>query len=236
MNLVAPRTRLVQDRKPRFPTKGTCLSIYSRCVNAEAPTRAGARAARFPWCAGWAAELQATVRGLCRGQAAAERARLRRPAALLGADDGEPAIADEIGGRFDHVLVDEYQDTNRAAVLDPAGAEAGRPRPDRGRRRRAVDLFVPRRDGAQHPRLSRASSRRRPTSSRSTATTARPQPILAAANARHRAAPRSASPRTSGPSAPSARQAAARHRARRGRPGALHRRARAGATARPARC
>src|SRR6185369_8747121 len=25
----------------------------------------------------------------------------------------EPALADDIGGRFDHVLVDEYQDTNR---------------------------------------------------------------------------------------------------------------------------
>src|SRR5207249_12209718 len=25
----------------------------------------------------------------------------------------EPVIAQEIGGRFDHVLVDEYQDTNR---------------------------------------------------------------------------------------------------------------------------
>src|ERR1700726_4321606 len=25
----------------------------------------------------------------------------------------DPAIADEVGGRFDHVLVDEYQDTNR---------------------------------------------------------------------------------------------------------------------------
>ena len=31
----------------------------------------------------------------------------------------EPAIADEIAARFDHVLVDEYQDTNRlqASVL-----------------------------------------------------------------------------------------------------------------------
>ena len=32
---------------------------------------------------------------------------------------GDPAIAAEIGGRFDHVLVDEYQDTNRlqASIL-----------------------------------------------------------------------------------------------------------------------
>ena len=32
---------------------------------------------------------------------------------------GEPAIAEHLAGRFDHVLVDEYQDTNRlqASVL-----------------------------------------------------------------------------------------------------------------------
>ena len=31
----------------------------------------------------------------------------------------DPALADDIGGRFDHVLVDEYQDTNRlqASIL-----------------------------------------------------------------------------------------------------------------------
>ena len=31
----------------------------------------------------------------------------------------DPGLAGEIGGRFDHVLVDEYQDTNRlqAAIL-----------------------------------------------------------------------------------------------------------------------
>jgi DNA helicase-2/ATP-dependent DNA helicase PcrA len=31
----------------------------------------------------------------------------------------EPVLADDIGARFDHVLVDEYQDTNRlqASIL-----------------------------------------------------------------------------------------------------------------------
>src|SRR6195256_4433997 len=38
----------------------------------------------------------------------------------------EPELADDIGGRFDHVLVDEYQDTNRLQssillALKPAG-------------------------------------------------------------------------------------------------------------------
>src|SRR5580693_7555063 len=43
--------------KERFPTKGTCLSIYSRCVNAETAIEEVLVSA-FPWCAGWAAELK----------------------------------------------------------------------------------------------------------------------------------------------------------------------------------
>ena len=72
-------------------------------------------------------------------------------------------------------------------------------RADRRRRRRAVDLFLPRRDGAQHPRFSRPRSARRPRSSRSIAIIARPSrsspPPMASS-----ISPRSASPRTSGPS------------------------------------
>jgi len=41
----------------RFPTKGTCLAIYSRCVNAETPIEQ-VLGASFPWCAGWATELK----------------------------------------------------------------------------------------------------------------------------------------------------------------------------------
>src|ERR1700686_1548321 len=43
--------------KERFPTKGTCLAIYSRCVNAEAVVEEVLGTA-FPWCSGWAAELK----------------------------------------------------------------------------------------------------------------------------------------------------------------------------------
>ena len=68
----------------------------------------------------------------------------------------EPEIAAHLGQRFDHVLVDEYQDTNRLQASILTGAEAGRIRADGGRRRRAVDLFVPRRRGAQHPRFPQA--------------------------------------------------------------------------------
>jgi DNA helicase II / ATP-dependent DNA helicase PcrA len=56
MNLV--RHELGFSRtESRFPTKGTCLAIYSRCINAELaideildPT--------FPWCSAWAADLK----------------------------------------------------------------------------------------------------------------------------------------------------------------------------------
>jgi DNA helicase-2/ATP-dependent DNA helicase PcrA len=41
----------------RFPTKGTCLSIYSRCVNAEVPIEK-VLGTSFPWCSGWATELK----------------------------------------------------------------------------------------------------------------------------------------------------------------------------------
>src|SRR3984893_3739641 len=43
--------------KERFPTKGTCLAIYSRCVNAETAIE-DVLGSAFPWCAGWAAELK----------------------------------------------------------------------------------------------------------------------------------------------------------------------------------
>jgi DNA helicase II / ATP-dependent DNA helicase PcrA len=96
----------------RFPTKGTCISIYSRCVNAETPIEQ-VLGASFPWCAGWAVELKELF-------AAYVEAKQRQN--VLDYDDlllywaqtmRDPALADEIGSRFDHVLVDEYQDTNR---------------------------------------------------------------------------------------------------------------------------
>lgn len=96
----------------RFPTKGTCLAIYSRCVNAEMPLDQ-VLGASFPWCAAWAAELRELFAGYVEA---------KQKQNVLDYDDlllywaqmaGEPLLADDIGSRFDHVLVDEYQDTNR---------------------------------------------------------------------------------------------------------------------------
>ena len=98
--------------KERFPTKGTCLAIYSRCVNAETSIEQ-VLGLSFPWCSGWAAELKELF-------AAYVEAEQRQN--VLDYDDlllywaqtmSDSALASDIGGRFDHVLVDEYQDTNR---------------------------------------------------------------------------------------------------------------------------
>lgn len=96
----------------RFPTKGTLLAIYSRAVNAEQPLPEVIGRA-FPWCAGWNDELKAIF-------SAYVEAKQRQN--VLDYDDlllywaqmmDEPALAGEVSGRFDHVLIDEYQDTNR---------------------------------------------------------------------------------------------------------------------------
>nr|WP_249792505.1 ATP-dependent helicase [Bradyrhizobium sp. BRP22] len=96
----------------RFPTKGTCLAIYSRCVNSETPVES-VLGSFFPWCSGWANDLKRLF---------AAYVDAKQQQNVLDYDDlllywaqmvTDAALADEIGGRFDHVMVDEYQDTNR---------------------------------------------------------------------------------------------------------------------------
>ena len=104
--------------KNRFPAKATCVAIYSRTVNSEAALSDVLHAA-FPWCAHWEAEL---------GKLFEAYVGAKQSQHVLDYDDlllywaqmvAEPDLAREIGGRFDHVLVDEYQDTNRlqASIL-----------------------------------------------------------------------------------------------------------------------
>ncbi|MGN6303493.1 MAG: ATP-dependent helicase [Mesorhizobium sp.] len=102
----------------RFPAKQACLSIYSRSVNAQAPLEE-VLADDFPWCRTWAEELKKLFVAYVESKQAQN---------VLDYDDlllywaemaKETAFAEEIGSRFDHILVDEYQDTNRlqAAIL-----------------------------------------------------------------------------------------------------------------------
>jgi DNA helicase-2/ATP-dependent DNA helicase PcrA len=95
----------------RFPRKETCLAIYSHTVNARRPLTDTLETV-FPWCAEWEAELK----GLFRSYVEAKQSEN-----VLDYDDlllywadmmEEPSIAQLIGERFEHVLVDEYQDTN----------------------------------------------------------------------------------------------------------------------------
>jgi DNA helicase-2/ATP-dependent DNA helicase PcrA len=117
MGLVRHDIGLPATRK-RFPLKGTCLAIYSRVVNACEPLGQVLTAA-FPWCAEWEPDFKRMFGAYVEAKAAQN---------VLDYDDlllfwagmlEDPALAAEIGARFDHVLVDEYQDTNRlqAAIL-----------------------------------------------------------------------------------------------------------------------
>jgi ATP-dependent DNA helicase UvrD/PcrA len=117
MNLVRHDLGFSKTEK-RFPTKSSCVAIYSRVVNAEVPLDE-VLASFFPWCAMWEIELHRVF-------AAYVEAKQRQH--VLDYDDlllywaqmmQEPAIVAHISDRFDHVLVDEYQDTNRlqASIL-----------------------------------------------------------------------------------------------------------------------
>ncbi|WP_369973836.1 ATP-dependent helicase [Pelomonas sp. KK5] len=106
------------EKQQRFPLKASCLSIYSRVVNSQA--RLDQVLQQFyPWCFG-------CLDGLKQLFGAYAEAKLQQQ--VLDYDDlllywvhmmAEPVLAAELGERFQHVLVDEYQDTNRlqASIL-----------------------------------------------------------------------------------------------------------------------
>jgi DNA helicase-2/ATP-dependent DNA helicase PcrA len=110
LNLLRNDLGLAQ-KATRFPKKETCLAIYSHTVNACCELTVTLKTA-FPWCADWTDELKALFRGYVDA---------KQHHNVLDYDDlllywhhmmEEPGLAAEVGGRFDHVLVDEYQDTN----------------------------------------------------------------------------------------------------------------------------
>ncbi len=97
--------------KKRFPRKDTCLAIYSYRVNTQQPL-AETLDATFPWCAEWETELvrlyRAYVERKLTNQALDYDDLLLYWHAMMSND----RIAREVGAQFDHILVDEYQDTN----------------------------------------------------------------------------------------------------------------------------
>ncbi|MEL7536292.1 MAG: ATP-dependent helicase [Pseudomonadota bacterium] len=110
----------------RFPRKDVCLAIYSARVNTQQPL-ADVLQRSFPWCV----EHELALTDLFRSYV--ER---KLELQVLDYDDlllywfhlcREPELAADIAAGFDHVLVDEYQDTNALQAdvllaLKPDGA------------------------------------------------------------------------------------------------------------------
>jgi DNA helicase II / ATP-dependent DNA helicase PcrA len=111
MNLV--RHDVGQSKKERrFPQKDTCLAIYSLAVNSGVPLERVLKQ-HFPWCLEWKDELRSLFTQYVKAKGRQN---------VLDYDDlllywaemlNDKELAAEISGRFDHILVDEYQDTNR---------------------------------------------------------------------------------------------------------------------------
>lgn len=108
----------------RFPRKATCLAIYSRKVNSQESLEEVIKR-DYPWCVDWREDLNRLFR---------EYARRKQKQNLLDYDDlllywyyllQEEGLAKTLGGRFDHILVDEYQDTNalQSGILQGLRAE-----------------------------------------------------------------------------------------------------------------
>ncbi|WP_426172911.1 ATP-dependent helicase [Massilia sp. TWR1-2-2] len=117
MGMVRHDIGLTQTQK-RFPLKGTCLSIYSRVVNSRDPLPLVLQST-FPWCNEWAEELKTLFGAYV--DAKQEQNVLDYDDLLLFWSEmaADPELGPELGELFDHVLVDEYQDTNRlqAAII-----------------------------------------------------------------------------------------------------------------------
>ncbi|HSD73716.1 MAG TPA: ATP-dependent helicase [Steroidobacteraceae bacterium] len=113
-------------KEKRFPRKDTCLAIYSHRVNTQGELEQTLHE-QYPWCLEWHDELRRLYR---------EYVRRKQAEQLLDYDDlllywqvlmGDATLARAVGAAFDHVLVDEYQDTNTLQAdillrLKPHGA------------------------------------------------------------------------------------------------------------------
>jgi DNA helicase-2/ATP-dependent DNA helicase PcrA len=98
-------------KEQRFPRRDTCLAIYSHRVNTRKTLKESLEE-QYPWCVQWEDELTRLYRGYVQR---------KQSYGILDYDDlllywhimmGDPKLAQHVSGHFDHVLVDEYQDTN----------------------------------------------------------------------------------------------------------------------------
>ncbi len=109
----------------RFPRKDSCVAICSHRVNTQG-TLAETLESAFPWCAEWEAELKRLFGAFVERKLAHQALDYDDLLLYWHAMMQDEALAREIGDAFDHVLVDEYQDTNALqaeilARLKPCG-------------------------------------------------------------------------------------------------------------------
>jgi DNA helicase-2/ATP-dependent DNA helicase PcrA len=142
----------------RRARKETLVDILSRCVNAERPLGDVLRQS-FPWCADDRDELRATFAGYM------ARKRSRQ---LLDYDDllscwrgllAEADTAAALQSMFDHVLVDEYRDTNVVQADIVAGMSGGGAAVSRWWATTPRPSTPSRRESREHHGLRRSGSR-----------------------------------------------------------------------------
>src|SRR5271163_22422 len=99
------------SKDKRFPRKDTCLAIYSYHVNTRLSLKQTLQE-QFPWASEWEADLTRLYR---------EYVGRKQKNRVLDFDDlllywhvmmQNPALAQSLAKNFEHVLVDEYQDTS----------------------------------------------------------------------------------------------------------------------------
>src|SRR4029453_14045532 len=101
----------LSNSKKRFPRKDTCLAIYSHRVNTQRPLMETLDG-MFPWCAEWEADLTRLYRAYVEKKLANQALDYDDLLLYWHAMMADDRLAAEMGSQFDHILVDEYQDTN----------------------------------------------------------------------------------------------------------------------------
>jgi DNA helicase-2/ATP-dependent DNA helicase PcrA len=108
---VVRHERGLSRAEKRFPRKDTCLAIYSHRVNTQRPLKETLQT-MFPWCAEWEDALGGLFRNYVERKLANQALDYDDLLLYWHAMCSDPALAADIGAQFDHILVDEYQDTN----------------------------------------------------------------------------------------------------------------------------
>jgi DNA helicase II / ATP-dependent DNA helicase PcrA len=107
------RTELGYSGKgQRFPRKDTCLGIYSYRVNTQKSLKETLES-QYSWCAHWEEDISKLLRGYVERKAQYRVLDLDDLLLYWHAMMSEERIAKAVSAHFDHVLVDEYQDTNK---------------------------------------------------------------------------------------------------------------------------